>query len=70
VYSVGKYLIYGKEKTDQDRIVELENQLKQMNEILKGNETKENKIELENSEKEKDIVEKDIVEKDIVEKEK
>ena len=35
VYSVGRYMIYGKEKTDKDRINELENQLKAVNEKLK-----------------------------------
>lgn len=34
VFSIGKYLIYGREKTDQEKIAELENKLKEVEEKL------------------------------------
>jgi hypothetical protein len=34
VYHVGRYIIYGKEKTDQEKIIDLEQQLKEIQESL------------------------------------
>jgi hypothetical protein len=58
-FSVGKYLIYGREKTDQEKIAELQNELKELKELKEKLKEKEEEKEEEKGEEKKEVKEEE-----------